>query len=178
MLVDSIRDAVICDELQLGQALNQSVAQGTFARFSLLMSLLSDDVRDQPQFERMTKDEPTRTQDLRRRFQLAEPEPLYMDTPSDDTLLRHNQAVQQGDLANSHLEMMLCPPGLTPKSEGLNAEVLNNLSLLNRLKLQALSAPKPEDKPDPEAELPEESALYHVLNDFDYKKPLSVRYYD
>lgn len=180
MLVDSIRNTVLCDELQLGQTLNHCVAQGEGAKFALLLSLLSGDVLDQPQFDLLPVEKAKQDADLRQQFELAEPSPIYMEAVDSAQLERWNQATQQGDLVTSRLEMSLNPQGLVDKQPVLAANVLNNLPLLARLKYQARQQDKPKTdaQQTTKAELPEESAMYHVLKDFDYEKPLAVRYYD
>lgn len=172
MLSESIRQAVSCDELQLGQALNHCVENGQKAKFALLLSFLSPDVRDQPQFD-FRPDSPAKKEiNWRRFFDLPQPQPLYAN--NDDlsaTISRWSERVHQGQLRDVQLEQLLATSPLCPAYQHLDAAILNNMSLLERLKFEE------QQGNIATAELPDEikpAAMVGVMNDFDYQQPLKV----
>ncbi|CAG9001662.1 MAG: hypothetical protein CENE_03685 [Candidatus Celerinatantimonas neptuna] len=173
MLPESIRQSVCCDELQLGQALNQCVEQGQHAKFSLLLSLLSSDITDQPQFE-FNQSEPEKCPiNWRAYFQLPKEVEVYSSAQDLEPLPRWNHLARQGYMATIHLEQQLNRPPLCATKEVLTDEILNNLSLLDRLKYER------QQRPDDFAEkiIDEEiksAAMVNVLNDFDYQKPIKL----
>lgn len=175
MLVDKIRNNSLCDELQLGDTLNQSAAHGQRARFQLLLSMLSQNVCDQAQFS-MIKQAPTQiAQDLRSRFQLPVSRPLKAQADEYAVQARWSESLQAGDVAKIRLEQALGGYAACAEErvDGLAEEVINNLDLLTRLKHQ-LSQPEQSDI-NTEVNGVE---MYKVLSDFDYSKPLSVRYFN
>lgn len=104
--------------------------------------MLSEDVRDQPQFETLAKPEPDHSP-LREQFELPEAQPYYAQP-------EHLQDGSGAKLAMACdtmallLKNCLTPEPLTgPKPSGLNADVMANLSPLQQHKQLAL-APEPE----------------------------------
>ncbi|WP_427979273.1 VC2046/SO_2500 family protein [Agarivorans sp.] len=180
MLVDKIRNNSLCDELQLGDTLNQSAAHGQRARFQLLLSMLSQNVCDQAQFS-MIKQAPKQVeQDLRSRFQLSASRPLKAQADEYAIQAKWSESLHTGDVAKIRLEQALGGYAVCAedKVDGLAEEVMNNLDLLSRLKHQ-LSQPEQAQpaqmQPDTEVNGVE---MYKLLSDFDYSKPLSVKYFN
>ncbi len=175
MLVDKIRNNSLCDELQLGDTLNQSAAHGQRASFQLLLSMLSQNVCDQAQFS-MSKQPPVQVeQDLRMRFQLATRRPLKAQADEYAIQSKWSESLHAGDVAKIRLEQAMggYAACAEEKIDGLAEDVINNLDLLSRLKHQ-LTQPA-QAQPDTEVNGVE---IYKLLSDFDYSKPLSVQYFN
>ncbi|MFM2482201.1 VC2046/SO_2500 family protein [Celerinatantimonas sp. YJH-8] len=174
MLSESIRQAVCCDELQLAQTLNHCVEKGQQAKFNLLLSLLSPDVCDQPQFDFRPESPEKETVDWRHYFQLPKPQPLYSADPvlEQVQLQRWNTSVQHGYLRGVQLEQMLENVALCPCQQTLNIEILNNMSLLERLKYEERRGHLTASEPDENTVQP--AAMVGVLNDFDYQQPVTL----
>lgn len=173
MLPESIRQSVCCDELQLGQALNQCVENGQHAKFSLLLSLLSPDITDQPQFEFNQPDVEQSPVDWRAYFQLPVEQAKYSSPQDLAPLLRWNQLASIGYMSTIRLEQELNRPPLCATKEVLTDEILNNLSLLDRLKYEQMQ--RPDDFVDGKTnEEIKPAAMVNILNSFDYQKPISL----
>ena len=97
-------------EGQLGGALNESIRSGETDRFRLLLAMLSDDVCDQVQFERLARPEQD-THSLRAQFELPPEQELYTQA-SDLNKKQAATQLHQGGLLTLHLQHCLHPEPL------------------------------------------------------------------
>ncbi|RCU52828.1 hypothetical protein DU002_02370 [Corallincola holothuriorum] len=144
---EQVNSSIIVNELQLGQSLNKAVSSGDSAKFAYLLSMLSDDVLDQPQFQfacfDRIKPAPDETQ-LRKEFSLPESAPLFSDA---ETMLRAtNQSqlfAEGGSITDVRLLAALAPTALVAKKEDDNSLPADILDILPHWK-RADVCPKPE----------------------------------
>ncbi len=129
-----LENNLLVHELQLGSQLSQSVHSGRRADFSLMLAMLSDDVREHSQFllpvsEKTTPEESE--EKLRKRFQLPEPAPLAIKDPQE--IKKFNQAhfILEQRLADLHLENTLKPLPLSMHDDVnyIEPEILANTSI-------------------------------------------------
>ncbi|MEE1674882.1 VC2046/SO_2500 family protein [Agarivorans aestuarii] len=176
MLVEQIRQSSLCDELQLGDTLNQSTLHGEQARFHLLLSMLSQNVCDQAQFSMQKQNYEQVQQDLRDKFQLAQARALKALDDEFPVQANWSKHLQAGETSRIRLEQALGGYAACAEDsvDGLPHEVMNNVDLLSRVKHKVA-------KPDLQQEIDKEvkgSDIYNLLSDFDYSKPLSVKYFN
>ncbi|WP_232771331.1 VC2046/SO_2500 family protein [Colwellia sp. 12G3] len=132
--------SVLLHELQLGEQLNESVVQARRADFSLMLAMLTEDVREQSQFllpqveEAMVADV-TNTA-LRKQFNLPEKAPLALSTPDDVKQFNQVQSIVDNDLATIHLTNAMMPKPLAFRDDKkhIESQVLQNTSLFTQLK--------------------------------------------
>ncbi|GDY25463.1 hypothetical protein AHAT_13530 [Agarivorans sp. Toyoura001] len=176
MLVEQIRNSSLCDELQLGDTLNQSTAHGEQARFHLLLSMLSQNVCDQAQFSMQKQNREQIQQSLRDKFQLASRRPLLAQDDEFAVQANWSKRAQAGDISSIRLEQALggYAAYADDSVEGVPVEVINNVDLLTRLKHSVAKQPNQQEV-DTEVKGVD---MYKVLSDFDYSKPLKVQYFN
>ncbi len=135
MLSGEIRDSLLVDELQLGERLNSALQQNDRAEFSLLLSMLSDDLLDSPNYHSPEK-EPVRDEDLRKRFGLPEAVRSYA-RPDDFERIGANAALMAGGGGRAvFLAQCLHPEPLVPFERELDPEVTASLTPLKQEKLR------------------------------------------
>lgn len=128
--IHTLDKASIINELQFGNGINHAVHEGRRADFALILSMFSDDVRDNTPVEKV--DEVNLTDKLlRERFMLQDPQPLR----SDQTTYQHSATQAEmfhgGGLASAKLSHYIKPDALTYLPEetfDLPEEVYHNLS--------------------------------------------------
>jgi hypothetical protein len=133
---------VLLHELQLGEQLNESVVQTRRADFSLMLAMLTEDVREQSQFILPKTDQPTDSDTsnsaLRKEFNL--PPKASLGLSSTDDIVQFNQAksIQDNNVADIRLTNALRKKPLAFRDNRLHieTEVLQNTSLLCQLKHQ------------------------------------------
>lgn len=132
--------SVLLHELQLGEQLNESVVQARRADFSLMLAMLTADVREQSQFL-LPQAEETTVADvtniaLRKQFNL--PDKAVLGLTSLDGVKQFNQvqSIVDNDLANIHLTNAMMPKPLAFRDDKNHIEslVLQNTSLFTQLK--------------------------------------------
>jgi hypothetical protein len=128
--IHTLDKASIINELQFGNGINHAVHEGRRADFGLILSMFSDDVRDNTPVEKIEEVNLT-DKLLRERFMLPEPQPLR----SDQTTYQHsaNQAelFHNAGLPSAKLSHYIQPDALTYLPEetyDLPEEVYHNLS--------------------------------------------------
>ncbi|MCK6262129.1 hypothetical protein KP803_02435 [Vibrio sp. ZSDE26] len=130
MQIHTLDKAGIINELQFGAGINHAVHAGRRADFSLILSMFSDDVRDNTPVEKI--DEPEITdQTLRKRFELQSPQQLRSDQSSYDISAAQAHAFHHGGMASAKLNHYLVPETLTylpEETHDLPEEVYHNLS--------------------------------------------------
>ncbi|MGF1694916.1 hypothetical protein L4D20_09320 [Vibrio kyushuensis] len=130
MQVHTLDKAGIINELQFGTGINHAVHAGRRADFSLILSMFSDDVRDNTPVEKIEEPEIT-DQTLRKRFELQPPQQLRSDQSSYDISASQANAFHKGGMASAKLNHYLIPETLTYLPEDthdLPEEVYHNLS--------------------------------------------------
>ncbi len=135
MLTSEIRDSLLVDELQLGQTLNHAVHEGFAAQFHLLISMLSDDVRDQAWVADPVAQE-KQTEDLRKKFALGDPVRLQSGDGDAERGERLGDIFREGGIDAVRLEICLNPEPLTLRHEDIPPSVIDFLTPLQREKLR------------------------------------------
>ena len=134
MLTSAIRNQLLVDEMQLGTRLCEDVHNQNFADFSLLLSMLSHDMMDNPLFnieERIQKEE-----DLRKKFSLL-PEPKkYADHEAFQRADSVTDAFAEDGLRQVFLAECLHKEPLTPFERTYAPEVFAQLTPLKQEKLR------------------------------------------
>lgn len=128
---------ILLHELQLGEQLNQSVHQARRADFSLMLSMLCDDVREHSQFKLpqsdVDSDEQAQqsNQSLRKHFDLPEQAPLALKKLADIELYNQSQLIAEDDLIGVKLTNVLSPKPLAFRDDKqhIDSNVLGNTSL-------------------------------------------------
>ncbi|MFQ6371002.1 VC2046/SO_2500 family protein [Shewanella sp. YIC-542] len=122
---------ILVNELQLGSRLNQAVKNNTRGDFGLLLSMLSQDARDWPQFH--LQDTLTTDDKLRQQLQLPESQPLRGDLSQQHVIDNARHFLQEGAdsfrLAQALTPEPLVVGGAYPQQ---TTQVLENCSLLTR----------------------------------------------
>ena len=137
MQVNTLDSTVIINELKFGTGINQAVEQGRRADFALLLSMFSDDVRDNTPLDTLSVEETTESK-LRQQFGVAEPQPLRSNQSSYDISAKQSQGFHEGGLPSAKLNHYLTPEALAFLPEGTHdfpEEVYHNLSTHERRKL-------------------------------------------
>jgi hypothetical protein len=132
--------SVLLHELQLGEQLNESVVQARRADFSLMLAMLTEDVREQSQFllpqteEAMAADVTNAA--LRKQFNLPNEAALALTSLDDVKQFNQVQTIIDNDLANIHLTNAMMPKPLAFRDDKkhIESQVLHNTSLFTQLK--------------------------------------------
>jgi len=141
--------SVLLHELQLGEQLNESVLQARRADFSLMLAMLTADVREQSQFLLPQAEETTVTDvtniALRKKFNLPDKAVLVLTSLDDVKQFNQVQSIVDNDLANIHLTNAMMPKPLAFRDDKnhIESQVLQNTSLFTQLKhTQAIEVKK------------------------------------
>ena len=139
MNTEQIESHLLINEWQLGQQLNQAVQSGKRDKFNLLISMLSEDVRDFSQFS-LLKSEEDRLSDLTLRgsLELREKQPLINKGITQDQAQRFNDDIVNNRWASAKLGSLLYNEAILSRthSPSFADEVVENLSLLTQEKLE------------------------------------------
>ncbi len=134
MVVDELNDSLLVHELQLGEQLNECVHTKRRSDFSLMLAMLTDDVRAHSQFlvpQAQIEDKQPTDSALRKHFSL--PEPAALAIKNIDELEQFNQAqlVHQQRIAELKLTDALAPKALAFRDDAKHIphDVLSNTSL-------------------------------------------------
>lgn len=172
MISGQIRQSLLTDELQLGQDLNNAVASGDRAHFSLLLNLLCADVTELPQFALADKPEMQKSErDLRAQFELREPVPLRGQVMTSEQARGLGECTQAGLNDTVRLQHLLQPEPLCGLDEtgGVDSAVLDNISLKKRLQyFEQLQGIKPEPVEYGKV------SMNQVIEGFDYGKEVGL----
>ncbi len=137
MQVHTLDKATIINELQFGNGINHAVHEGRRADFALILSMFSDDVRDNTPVEKVEEIDATE-QALRQRFQLQPPQALRSDQSSYEVSAQQSTLFHDSGLPSAKLSHYLKPEVLAYLPEdthNLPEEVYHNLSGHQRRKL-------------------------------------------
>lgn len=130
MQIHTLDKATIINELQFGTGINHAVHEGRRADFSLILSMFSDDVRDNTPIEKIDEIDTTEAA-LRKRFELQLPQPLRSDQSSYELSAQQASLFHNSGLSSAKLSHYLRPDALTYLPEDthdLPEEVYHNLS--------------------------------------------------
>jgi len=130
MQIHTLDKAAIISELQFGTGINHAVHEGRRADFALILSMFSDDVRDNTPLEKIDEVD-TSEQALRKRFEIQPPQQLRSDQSSYEVSATQASLFHSSGLASTKLSHYLTPDALTYLPEdthNLPEEVYHNLS--------------------------------------------------
>ncbi len=131
---------ILLHELQLGEQLNESVAQTRRADFSLMLAMLAEDVREQSLFvlPKATSPEVAEqsNQALRKAFNLPNQAPLGLKSLEDIGQFNQVNSIVENNIADIHLTNVLVPKPLSFRDDKhhLPNNVLQNTSVSCQLK--------------------------------------------
>lgn len=134
MLVNELEAKILSHELQLKEQLNECVHQKRRSDFALMLSMLSDDVRQQSQFilPESNNASPNVNNDvLRKRFELPDAQSLAIDEISQLDDFNQAQDVQQQRLTDIKLREALKPLPLAfrDNAKHIPTQVIENTSI-------------------------------------------------
>lgn len=135
MLTDEIRSDLLVDELQLDGRLNDSLTAGDRADFGLLLSMLSHDVTDFPEFSDRNPQMALK-RDLRRKFELPPEEPRYASEDDFERESGYRELLGQGGHRAVFLSQCLQRSPLTPFDHDFPPEIVSQLPPLQQEKLR------------------------------------------
>ncbi len=129
-----VENNLLAHELQLGEQLNQCVQSKRRADFSLMLAMLTEDVREHSQFF-LPKTQPTETQItdslLRKTLHLTEPAALALDNIDEIEQFSQAEFIVEQRLADLHLQNALSPLPLSFRDDVnfIKKDVLSDTSL-------------------------------------------------
>lgn len=153
MTIDALSNDILVHELQLGEQLNASVHHQRRADFSLLLAMLTDDVRAHSQFKlplSQLDEKTTTTAQLRKYFQLPNEAPIALKDLEDIATFNQADLIQKQQLEQLRLTNTLKPKAIAFRDDAayINQQILSNTSLYCQQKYQQ----KPEEKSPQRAE--------------------------
>jgi len=172
MLTQTIREHFLVDELQLGQQLNDAIHQDQRSHFSLLLSMLSVDVLDQPVFSSV-QEEATSDINWRAHWNLPPAAALDSKDCSADESYFRSLLLHEGGINAVHLFNAFQPDPLSWRQFAIPAEVWNELSPLKQEKFRQQGQEQIHYSAFDET--PDE--MMQVLEGFDYSQELNVNYF-
>ncbi|MFD2179996.1 VC2046/SO_2500 family protein [Veronia pacifica] len=137
MQLHTLDKAALISDIQLGDKLNHAVSQGRRSDFALMLALLSGDSTETEPVEVVCTEEKT-DDELRRLFQLSEPERLSADSLDYERAEQQSHAFHYAGLTSAKLSGYVSPPALHFPAEGthnLGEDVYHNLSGHQRRRL-------------------------------------------
>lgn len=134
MNTSEIHNKILVEELQLGVQLSESVHTKRRSDFSLMLSMLTDDVLAFSQFKLPQSESPQKieTEDiLRKHFELPEKQALALSNTDDIPLFSQAELIQNDQLLTYHLSAVLQPKPLAFRDDKkhIETEVLSNTTL-------------------------------------------------
>lgn len=142
---------ILVHELQLGEQLNESVHHERRSDFSLMLAMLTDDVRAHSQFKlpvTTSAEKTTTSEQLRKHFQLPDEAPLALK--NIEALEEFNQAslVENQQLDQLRLANTLKPKPLAFRDDVkyINQQVMGNTSLYCQQKHQQKSSTQTQQR--------------------------------
>lgn len=128
--IHTLDKASIINELQFGNGINHAVHDGRRADFGLILSMFSDDVRDNTPVE-MIEEVNLTEKLLRQRLFVPDPQPLRSDQSSYELSAKQAEMFHGSGLPSAKLAHYIKPDALAYLPEathGLPEEVYHNLS--------------------------------------------------
>lgn len=134
MLVNESAKQVLANELQLGTQLNECIHENRRSHFSLLLAMLTDDVREHAQFLLPVTEESENITDensLRKLFNVGQPAPLALTSLEQITEFNQAELVADDRLSELRLNNALNPKPLAFKDNNklIDSNVMNNTSV-------------------------------------------------
>lgn len=134
LITQSVDSQLLVEELQLGEQLNQCVHNNRRSDFTLMLSMLTEDIRAHSQFKLPKTVQPaTQTTDetLRKRLELPAKERLALDNLSAIDEFAQASLVQAQQFEMLHLMQALKPKPLAFRDDKsfIAADVISNTSL-------------------------------------------------
>lgn len=134
MALDVLSNDILTHEQQLGEQLNESVHMARRSDFSLLLAMLTDDVRAHSQFKLPRTESPeitTSSAQLRKEFQLPAEAPLAMADINELSAFNQANLVENNQFEQLHLTNALKPKPLAFRDDASHIanNVLENTSL-------------------------------------------------
>ncbi len=149
MITQSLDSNLLVEELQLGEQLNQCVHGSRRADFSLMLSMLVEDVRVHSQFtlpQTPLNESKTSDELLRKTFELPAKERLAIAELDDINEFSQAKLIEDNQLETLHLTQALMPKALAFRNneKHISANVLGNTNLYcqQQHKNQAEKEPK------------------------------------
>ncbi|WP_087026055.1 VC2046/SO_2500 family protein [Thaumasiovibrio subtropicus] len=149
MKVHNLDKAQLINEVQLGPRLNQSVTRGHRADFSLLLAMLSPDVREHEPLDKLDLPDNSEAA-LRAKFELAEQQSLVGDDLSYERGEHEANAFHEGGISAALLQHYAAPSALThpPRDTyGYPEQVYHNFDGHLRRRLAESSPVEPNATP-------------------------------
>ncbi len=170
MLGEKLRESVLVDELQLGNRLNESVSSGDRADFQLLLSMLSSDVCDAPQFNRrILKNDP---ENLRDKFALGDVQRFYANKQDFSKGMVQSRLLHDEGMCAVFFNDCLNRGSLCEYERKLSPEVYAELSALERRKFAVLNE---ESESSPSSEHEEHQDGFEILQEAEFLRPAPVQ---
>lgn len=134
MAVNALTNDILIHELQLGEQLGECVHDDRRAEFSLLLAMLTDDVRAHSQFSLPQSEfieKTTTTEQLRKEFQLPNEVPLALESIEKINEFNQAELINQNQLTSLRLVNTLIPKPLVFRDDvkHISKTVMSNTSL-------------------------------------------------
>ena len=151
LAIDAFSNDILVHELQLGEQLNESVHYHRRADFSLMLAMLTDDVRAHSQFKlplTTAVEKNTTSEQLRKYFQLPDAAPLALQALEDISAFNQAALVEQKNEQALRLANTLKPKALAFRDDAkhIDQQVLSNTSLYCQQKMQQKLSPATEQR--------------------------------
>jgi hypothetical protein len=135
------KNKVLFHELQLGSELNKSIHSKRRADFSLMLAMLTEDVREHSQFfvpKTKFKEREYSDEALRKAFQLPKKAPLALQNINELEKLSQAHLVAKQQIATLHLQNVLSPPPFAFHDDPshIPSDVLNDTSIHCQIRLK------------------------------------------
>lgn len=153
MTLDALSNDILVHELQLGEQLSESVHHDRRADFSLLLAMLTDDVRAHSQFKlplSQTTEKITTSEQLRKYFQLPNEASIALNNVEDITMYNQASLIELQQLEHLRLTNSLNPRPLVFRDDAkhISQSVMTNTSLYCQQKYQNKSIEKTQQRTD------------------------------
>jgi hypothetical protein len=151
LALDALSNDILVHELQLGEQLNKSVHNQRRSDFSLMLAMLTDDVRAHSQFKlplSKTAEKTTSTELLRKEFQLPDEAPLALKDVAELSTFNQAELIEKQQLDQLRLTNTLNPKALAFRDDAkhINQQVLTNTSLYCQQKYEEQALEKKESR--------------------------------
>jgi len=129
-----VENKILINEYQLGEQLSHCIHSKRRSDFSLMLAMLTDDVREHSQFNRLFTEEigsMSKEQQLRKEFNLPPKVDLALKEPHDLSCFNQATKIVNKQLASIHLDNYLNPSPIAFRDnvKHISSEVINNTSI-------------------------------------------------
>ena len=134
MIVNELTSNILANELQLGSQLNECIHDNRRSHFSLMLAMLTEDVREHAQFLLPKIDNAEKTTNdntLRKFFNVNEPAPLALKNMEQINDFNQADLIVNNTLTELRLHNVLNPMPLAFRDDHtyINTDVINNTSV-------------------------------------------------